>query len=733
MVCKIWAIKGGNKKNIKRSMDYIKDEEKTNTRDNRMSVLAYMDNDHKTAEGQFVSGYLCNPETAIEEFKIVQERNLAKKGLTVEDDDNIAYHIIQSFAEGTNIDPALVHQCGLELCQKIGYYQAVVCTHLNTDNYHNHIIINAHCMEPEKQFGKSKKRQKFKYHDCNETYALLRQYNDEIAMEHGLIIEHGDPEANINYSWYEQNAKNEGKSWKNDIRSDIIRISGDKNTWEEYKKAMEKEGYSLAENGKSISYRRLSDGKCIKDITLGKEFCKAALEAKWQFTGELEEKYDKDIYNSIVIKDDLIKKEDQNGLFVKLPDKSGYIRVPKGHYKKRDGIGYDALLPNLGMIQKYDDKEHMTVESPAMAIASLFIDANDLSKGITLEDLEKNNLQASYYYRKNWRNKYNKTYRVSIWTPDGYRKNAIELIFELAYAIIKHENNNVENSINPYMASTDWKLQRMVDSMQLAKEKNICSLSELDSKLDNTGKRLAQSKYQLKKTEAALQKMNHIYEVLTENQAYKAEYDRIQALPEEEKAAAIAENKEQIDLYLKRQEMLTRYKIDTDIAIDEFKRRYKSVNEHIGEIANAVNECKSEYFDLMTIKKSLDYCNDKDYVYGTGNGAKEISNAQYKISFPASSLKGEYGESCKVLVPNSYGEAYIFLDKTSLYKDGKSSYIAILDNQEELKACNSKDEALPSVNRDDVIKQFDKQLSQEQSIEKEIKDINKNKRKDLSR
>ena len=57
---------------------------------------------------------------------------------------NIAYHGYQSFATG-EVTPDEAHSIGMETARQMwgARYQVVVTTHLNTDNIHNHFVINS--------------------------------------------------------------------------------------------------------------------------------------------------------------------------------------------------------------------------------------------------------------------------------------------------------------------------------------------------------------------------------------------------------------------------------------------------------------------------------------------------------------------------------------------------------------------------------------------------------------
>ena len=279
MICKIWGIKA-RKNNIKKgvadSIRYVKDEEKTNVvdvefpffdedvfadeidiinNDNDLnSVINYMKNEHKTKK-VYVSGYLCDPEKATDEFYITKEKNLDRVGKTLEDEanKNQAFHIVQSFPDDLDISDNEVHQCGIELCKKLEKYQAVITSHLHPvyDEHgvlrgkckHNHILINSH-MNPE--FIDPSRPNVIHYNDCKESYAQLRDWNDEIAIAHGFPVILNQENDKI-YSWFETEKNNEGKSWKQRVRLDIENNMQLATSWPEFKELMRKAHYTIQE------------------------------------------------------------------------------------------------------------------------------------------------------------------------------------------------------------------------------------------------------------------------------------------------------------------------------------------------------------------------------------------------------------------------------------------------------------------------------------------------------
>lgn len=325
MYVKIWAIKSntvrGGKVGLKNSLNYINDDDKTITEEestlemgnmaaNAVRTLEYMGNEEKT-QNKYISGYLCDPEFAVEQFMEIKEQNLARIGKTVDEDTgNFAYHIIQSFPDDLEISAEEVHQCGIELAQKLGTYQAVICSHVNpiVDEdtgevhglcKHNHILINSHCSDPVKQYGSITK---MKYNDCKETYAELQRYNDEIALAHGLpIID--NPDMNRKYSWVENKAIKDGTSWKEQIRNDIDLAKRETSNWEDFKKNLIDKGYEIKE-GKYTSYKAPGQERSSRCKTLGDDYTKDAILGYWKEREKI-----KDEVNEII--EDNKKKEKQ--------------------------------------------------------------------------------------------------------------------------------------------------------------------------------------------------------------------------------------------------------------------------------------------------------------------------------------------------------------------------------------------------------------------------------------
>lgn len=86
--------------------------------------IAYICNPDKTDGELYVSSFGCSAQTAYLEFAFANGKNI-KNG------DNLAHHLIQSFAPGeVSFDEA--HQIGKELADRLlgGKYSYVIATHI---------------------------------------------------------------------------------------------------------------------------------------------------------------------------------------------------------------------------------------------------------------------------------------------------------------------------------------------------------------------------------------------------------------------------------------------------------------------------------------------------------------------------------------------------------------------------------------------------------------------------
>lgn len=143
-------------------------------------ALSYIENPEKTDYQMLVDGYHVEPLSASVEFALTRAQAKHVKGDYTKTDgaENLAYHMVQSFAPWDKITPEEAHKIGQEWADKVlgGKYEYVIATHVDKGHIHNHIIFNAVSYLDFRKWNNYK------------VIGKLRKASDELCAEHGLHI-----------------------------------------------------------------------------------------------------------------------------------------------------------------------------------------------------------------------------------------------------------------------------------------------------------------------------------------------------------------------------------------------------------------------------------------------------------------------------------------------------------------------------------------------------------------
>ncbi len=166
-----WPVKN----RLKEVIDYARNPDKTTDKkfldEDLYNALRYVENDDKTDKRMYVCGINCPTKRAYE-YMLATKQRYGKLG------GNVAYHGYQSFKSG-EVTPEEAHQIGLETARRMWGkdYEIVVTTHLNTNNLHNHIVVNSVSFRTGR---------KFENHISD--HYRLREISDEICRERGKSV-----------------------------------------------------------------------------------------------------------------------------------------------------------------------------------------------------------------------------------------------------------------------------------------------------------------------------------------------------------------------------------------------------------------------------------------------------------------------------------------------------------------------------------------------------------------
>ena len=141
-------------------------------------VTDYVKNPEKTNGGDLVTAYQCNPSIADQEFLFSKRQYAVITGRERKDNDVIAYHLRQSFKPG-EITPELANKIGYDLAMSLtkGKHAFIVCTHVDKQHIHSHIVFNSTAIDCTRKF-RNFWRSSF----------AIRKISDMLCLENGLSV-----------------------------------------------------------------------------------------------------------------------------------------------------------------------------------------------------------------------------------------------------------------------------------------------------------------------------------------------------------------------------------------------------------------------------------------------------------------------------------------------------------------------------------------------------------------
>ena len=233
----------------------------------------YAKNGAKTENGEYISAYACDAETADEEFMLAKQEYFRITGRKPKG-DIIAYQIRQSFKPG-EITPEEANQVGYEIAMRFtkGNHAFIVATHTDRAHIHNHIIFNSTNLSCDRKFR-----------DFFFIGIALQHLSDLVCIEHGLsIIKPRKPSEREKRTTYP-----ERKSFRDELRETIDQILQEEkpDDFDAFLAALQKKGYEI-KRGKNTAIREKSQKRFIRFRSLGTGYTEEDL--RKIFAGEWEQ------------------------------------------------------------------------------------------------------------------------------------------------------------------------------------------------------------------------------------------------------------------------------------------------------------------------------------------------------------------------------------------------------------------------------------------------------------
>lgn len=236
-------------------------------------VTAYVMQDQKTAEGEWVSGQNCLPQLAAREFTATREAYRKDSPLWF-------YHYTQSFHPGEPVTPALAHRIAKEFAsQAWPDSEVLIATHVDAAHIHSHFLVNAVCHENGKMLRQGPN-----------TLHRLRQLSDGLCMKYGLsVLPQEQKQAAQGMSTREYRSAERGQSWKFRLMNTIDDCMCYARTKAEFMTLMKSEGYDIrwSSSRKNITYTAPDGNKCRDSKLHDNKYLKEAMELEFAIRAEL--------------------------------------------------------------------------------------------------------------------------------------------------------------------------------------------------------------------------------------------------------------------------------------------------------------------------------------------------------------------------------------------------------------------------------------------------------------
>lgn len=232
------------------------------------AVMRYAAQGQKTLwQGQsLVSGVNCQAKSAYDDF-------LSTKLLHHKESGRLYYHLVQSFPKEAQVDPVTAHQAAVRLAGFFQDREVLVCTHVDREHIHSHLIINSVSMEEGR-----------KLHIAQGELEELRRQNDLICKELNLpMFEEGEHTQTSALSGGEYHAAARGESWKFQLMNVIDRCMTRAATRQEFLSLMKDQGYQVrwSDSRTNITYTTPQGKKCRDNRLHEPKYLKGAMELEF--------------------------------------------------------------------------------------------------------------------------------------------------------------------------------------------------------------------------------------------------------------------------------------------------------------------------------------------------------------------------------------------------------------------------------------------------------------------
>ena len=223
----------------------------------------YVKNPEKTDGGELVSAYQCNPAIVDQEFLFSKRQYASITGRNQKEHDVIAYHLRQSFKPG-EITPELANKIGYDLAMSLtkGKHAFIVCTHVDKEHIHSHIVFNSTSLDCSRKFNNF----------WGSSFAV-RKISDLLCWENGLsVIENPKPSRGSYGTWPGEKPP----TVRQQLEHIIDAALADCKDFDSFLAALKTAGIEV-KRGKHLAFKIPGGKKFVRCSSLGEDYSEAAI------------------------------------------------------------------------------------------------------------------------------------------------------------------------------------------------------------------------------------------------------------------------------------------------------------------------------------------------------------------------------------------------------------------------------------------------------------------------
>ena len=223
----------------------------------------YVKNPEKTDGGELVSAYQCNPAIVDQEFLFSKQQYASITGRNQKEHDVIAYHLRQSFKPG-EITPELANKIGYDLAMSLtkGKHAFIVCTHMDKEHIHSHIVFNFIALDCTRKFR-----------NFLGSSFTVRKISDLLCWENGLsVIENPKPSRGSYGTWLGEKPP----TVRQQLEHIIDAALADCKDFDSFLAALKTAGIEV-KRGKHLAFKIPGGKKFVRCSSLGEDYSEAAI------------------------------------------------------------------------------------------------------------------------------------------------------------------------------------------------------------------------------------------------------------------------------------------------------------------------------------------------------------------------------------------------------------------------------------------------------------------------